>query len=478
LKELEGTNVRKLTPKKWHKLEAEATKHLMSEGYGIFEKEYIRKDGTIFSVLLSAWLIRDGQGNPAGIGAFVKDITERKKAEPAVRETDQKYRTLLHSNSTGIAITTLDGEVVDANQAYQDMVGYTLKELSGTNVRKLTPKKWHKFEAEATKHLMSEGYGTFEKEYIRKDGTIFPVSLSTWLIRDRQGNPAGIGAFVKDTAQHQQPEKTLWEANARYKALFDRTLYCVYVHDFEGRFLDANDAALNLLGYTKEELTSIDISSLLGEDQLLTALKTLEEIKQTGRQKRTTEYKLTTKDGNYVWVETEASLIYRGEEPYAIQGIAKDITAHKKAEEKLQKSEQDKTVILSSVSELVSYQDYDLRILWANRAAGESVGLSADELVGRHCYEVWQQRSEPCTGCPVLKAIETGEVQEAEMTTLDGRLWFIRGYPVKVDDGKVVGAVEVTLEITERKRAEEAMWESGERLRAMFESVTDGIAIV
>jgi len=468
LKELSGINVRKLTPKKWHKLEAAATKHLMSEGYGIFEKEYIRKDGTIFAVSLSAWLIRDGQGNPAGIGAFAKDITERKKAEPAVRKADQKYRTLLHSNSTGIAITTLDGEVVDANQAYQDMLGYMLKELSGTNIRKLTPKKWHKLEAEATKHLMSEGYGTFEKEYIRKDGTIFPVSLSAWLIRDRQGNPAGIGAFVTDTAQHQQPEKTLQEADARYKAFFDRTLYCVYVHDFEGRFLDANDTALNLLGYTREELTSTSISSLLGEDQLPTALKTLEEIKQTGRQKRTTEYKLRTKDGNHVWVETEASLIYRQGKPYAIQGIAKDITEHKKAEEKLQESEQDKTVILSSVSELVSYQDSDLRILWANRAAGESVGLSADELVGRHCYEIWQQRSEPCTGCPVLKAIKTGKNQKAEMTTPDGRVWFIRGYPVK-DDGKVVGAVEVTLEITRQRKAEEALREADARYKAFFD---------
>ncbi len=207
LKELEGTNVRKLTPKKWHKLEAQAMKDFMSEGYGTFEKEYIRKDGTIFPVSVSAWLIRDRQGNPAGIGAFVRDITERKKAESAVRETDQKYRTLFDSNSHGIAITTLDGEIVDANQAYQDMAGYTLKELEGTNVRKLTPKKWHKLEAAATKHLMSEGYGTFEKEYIRKDGTIFPVSLSAWLITDGQGNPAGIGAFVKDITERKRAEE-------------------------------------------------------------------------------------------------------------------------------------------------------------------------------------------------------------------------------------------------------------------------------
>jgi len=483
LKELEGTNVRKLTPKKWHKLEAEATKHLMSEGYGIFEKEHIRKDGTIFSVSLSAWLIRDGQGNPAGIGVFVKDITERKKAEPAVREADQKHRTLFHSNSTGIAITTLDGEVVDANQAYQDMVGYTLKELSGTNVRKLTPKKWHKLEAEATKHLMSEGYGIFEKEYIRKDGTIFPVSLSAWLIRDGQGNPAGIGAFVKDTAQHQQPEKTLRKADARYKALFDRTLYCVYVHDFEGKFLDANDAALNLLGYTREELPSLNMSSLLGEDQLPTALKTLEEIQQTGRQKRTTEYKLTTKDGDYVWVETEASLIYRQGKPYAIQGIARDITERKRAEEKLPESEEKYRTILESVTE--GYHEIDLagNLTFFNDSLCRTLGYTRDELLGMNNRQYMDEENAEKVYQIFNEVYRTGKPctrVDWEVIRKDGTKLSISSSVSLIRDsqGKPIGFRGLSRDITERKKAEEALQESGEKLRAMFESVTDGITIV
>jgi PAS domain S-box-containing protein len=480
LKELSGTNVRKLTPKKWHKLEAEATKHLMSEGYGIFEKEYIRKDGTIFPISLSAWLIRDGQGNPAGIGAFVKDITGRKKAEPAVRETDQKYRTLFHSNSTGIAITTLDGEVVDANQTYQDMVGYTLKELSGTNVRKLTPKKWHKLEAEAIKHLMSEGYGTFEKEYIRKDGTIFPVSLSAWLIRDRQGNPAGIGAFVKDTAQHQQPEKTLRQADSRYKALFDRTLYCIYVHDFEGRFLDANDAALNLLGYTREELTSINISSLLGEDQLPTALKTLEEIKQTGRQKRTTEYKLTTKDSDYVWVETEASLVYQQGEPYAIQGIAKDITERKRTEEALRESEgKYRRLVEQSLQGLVVIQDF--RIVFANTTFAKISGYTVEELLFLPPEKVqamihpedqalvWERFRDRLAGKPVSSRYEYRGIRK------DGTVRWLEMFASRIEHRGRPAIQGVIIDITERKRTEEALEESEEKYRTQFEGALDAI---
>jgi PAS domain S-box-containing protein len=153
-----------------------------------------------------------------------------------------------------------------------------------------------------------------------------------------------------------------------------------------------------------------------------------------------------------------------GDIAFALHNIEVD-EGRKRAEEALREAEQEKAIILDSLSELVTYQDRELGIIWANRAAGESVCLSADELVGRHCYEIWQQRSEPCIGCPVMKALETGEPHEAEMTTPDERVWLIRGYPVREEDGDIAGAVEVTLEITERKQAEETLRESEQRLK-------------
>ena len=145
----------------------------------------------------------------------------------------------------------------------------------------------------------------------------------------------------------------------------------------------------------------------------------------------------------------------------------------KQAEEALRESEREKAIILNSLSELVTYQDRELRIKWANRAAGESVASSPEQLVGRHCYEVWQERSEPCEGCPVVKALETSQPQQGEMTTPDGRVWFTRGYPVRDKHGDVVGAVEVTLEITKRKRAEQALRRRAEELGALQATVLD-----
>ena len=130
------------------------------------------------------------------------------------------------------------------------------------------------------------------------------------------------------------------------------------------------------------------------------------------------------------------------------------------AEEALRKALLEKDAILNSLVELVTYQDMEMKILWANRAACESADLACEELIGRHCYEVWPQRSEPCPDCPVVGAAETGRAQEVERTTPDGRSWFIRGYPIRDEGGDAVGAVEVTLEITARKQAEEVMHRS------------------
>ncbi|HDH97501.1 MAG TPA: PAS domain S-box protein, partial [Proteobacteria bacterium] len=98
--------------------------------------------------------------------------------------------------------------------------------------------------------------------------------------------------------------------------------------------------------------------------------------------------------------------------------------------------------------------------VWANRAAGASVGLEPDQLIGRHCYEIWHGRSEPCEGCPVAEAMKTQKVCEKEISTPDGRMWFIKGYPVYDSDGKLVGAVEITQDITRRKQAERSLRES------------------
>ncbi|OGP71451.1 MAG: hypothetical protein A2W09_05785 [Deltaproteobacteria bacterium RBG_16_50_11] len=145
----------------------------------------------------------------------------------------------------------------------------------------------------------------------------------------------GAIAKIQLFTERVRAEEELREFEARYKALFDRTLYCIYIHDLEGRFLDANEGTLNLLEYSREEILSLQLSSIIGEEQWSSVQKTLEEIQENGSQKNPAEFKFRKKTGGEVWVEVEASVLYREGRPYAIQGIARDITARKKGEEEL-----------------------------------------------------------------------------------------------------------------------------------------------
>jgi PAS domain S-box-containing protein len=147
-------------------------------------------------------------------------------------------------------------------------------------------------------------------------------------------------------------------------------------------------------------------------------------------------------------------------------------------EDTLKQAEQEKRTILDSLVEHVVYHDMEMRVLWANRAACDSVGMTREELVGRHCYEIWAKRSDPCEDCPVQWARETGQPQALEKTTPDGRSWYLHGSPVRDTNGDIVGMVELTLEISERKRAEEALRYSRQLLKKTFASLLDAIFIV
>jgi PAS domain S-box-containing protein len=156
-----------------------------------------------------------------------------------------------------------------------------------------------------------------------------------------------------------------------------------------------------------------------------------------------------------------------------IKELEKAVLERKRTEKPLQEFEQEKEIILKSLVEHVIYQDTEMRILWANRAACESVNMTHEQLFGRFCYEIWPKRSDPCPDCPLKKAMKTRQPEEIEKCTPDGRAWFIRGYPVQDSKGKIVGAIELTLDITGRKQAEQELRNAHDNLAQRVKERTD-----
>jgi PAS domain S-box-containing protein len=161
-----------------------------------------------------------------------------------------------------------------------------------------------------------------------------------------------------------------------------------------------------------------------------------------------------------------------------VEELERSETERKRIEEKLVFSEKEKVTILDCLEEHVIYEDKEMKIQWANRSACESAGLTRNELIGRYCYDVWPNRNDPCPDCPVVKTMKTGRPQEIEKATPDGRIWFIKGYPQKDEDGNITGAIEITLEITEHKKTEEELQNTEKKYRTVFENTGTAMVII
>jgi len=274
-------------------------------------------------------------------------------------------------------------------------------------------------------------------------------------------------------------EARLRDIEARYSALFDRSIYCVYVHDLDGRFLDVNDATLNLLGYTRNEIGALSLASILEPDQLNRALEAIKRILDKGPSGKTDLYWLRCKDGGRVCVETDASIIYRAGKPYAIQGVAKDITPHRQALEALKQSERKYRTLFDESADGIYITSRDGEILDANPAMLKLFGYTGEEfqhLNVRHLYndpkdrEAFQRRIETegsVKDYDVRFKKKNGDRIECRLTTTIRRS----------GDGSVIGYQGMIRDVTEHKRAQESLREREAHYRAIV-GAFDGLIYI
>lgn len=131
-----------------------------------------------------------------------------KQANSALAVSEVKYRRLYETVLDGFATVDMEGRIVDTNQVFLAMLGYSADEVRQLKYSDFTPEGWHVFETQIlTEQVLKRGYSDlYEKEYMRKDGTVFPVELRTYLIRDQQGQPSGMWAFMRDVSERKQVE--------------------------------------------------------------------------------------------------------------------------------------------------------------------------------------------------------------------------------------------------------------------------------
>lgn len=289
--------------------------------------------------------VRGADGKVTGVIGVAADITERVRAEGALRVSENRLRALIENAADAIFSTGMDDRFTSVNAAVERMLGYTREELLGADVARVIAPE-HKEMADRMTALKVEqgGRTTYEMELIAKDGRRVPVEISSWLVQDGDG-PATVHGIARDITERRQAERALRESEERYRELFDNATDIVYTHDLTGQFLSINGAAARLTGYTAEEAMGMSIARVVAPEHLQMAAEMIRR-KMTDGGQTTYELDIITKDGRRAPLEVSSRIIYEDGKPVAVQGTARDITERRRVEQALHRRE----AVLKAVS--------------------------------------------------------------------------------------------------------------------------------
>jgi len=231
---------------------------------------YRHRDGCYVTLETTIRAIRDSEGIVTGQYTISRDISDRIRMEESLREGEERYRRLHESMAEAYICADLNGRLREFNRAYLEMLGYSGDELDGLTFWDLTPDRWHRMETciIANQVLPNGSSDMFEKEYRRKDGSVFPVELRIFLIRDEAGKPLAIAAYIRDITDRKKMEVSLVRKNealhrqSKALAILNEVIAAANRADTVPRlFREILDTSLRLLDYDAGGIYLIDPGS-------------------------------------------------------------------------------------------------------------------------------------------------------------------------------------------------------------------------
>lgn len=319
-----------------------------NEDIRVEEWNVVTKSGEKKTISISTSAIKR-QMDEVHVIAIMQDITERKKSEAALRESEEKYRTILEKMEDGYFEVDAAGNFTFYNQAMCNILGYNNTELMGMNNREFMNAENAEKVYRAFNYVFRTGksYKAFDWELIKKDGTTCNVETSVALIKDEKEKPIGFKGIARDITERKKSAKALQDSEARYRLLADNVNDNIWVFDLETlRFSYVSPSVKGVTGYSSEEATGFQLEDTLTPASLDLANQTLEEELIAASQNfdpvrsRTFELEQYHKNGSTVWTEVVVRFIYDDkQQPIQILGVTRDISERKKFQEKLYKSQ-------------------------------------------------------------------------------------------------------------------------------------------
>jgi PAS domain S-box-containing protein len=448
-----------------------------------FDEEFriVRPSGKVRWVHDRVFPIRNEQGEIYRLAGIVEDITERKRAERALRQSEERLRLALEAGHMGAWDWDTRTNVVRWSREHFTIMG--LKPFSIQPNYHTWADRIHPDDLPVA--MAALGRAIEEKvEYQCEYRIIWPDGTERWVegrgipVHDEAGQYVKIGGLIVDITERKRAEEALRESEERYRNVVElqTDLICRYLPDTTLTFV--NDAYCRYFGKTRDELIGSQFLELIPTPARETARKHIESLIENPRE-IVDEHKVLRPDGSIGWQQWVDHAI-RGPngKTFEFQAVGRDITERKRAEEALRDSEHQVRLFVEHTPAAVAMFDCEMRYLLTSRRWLMDYNLGDQDIVGRSHYEVFPETPERWK--EIHRRCLAGGVETCEEDmfvrvngTIDWIRWEIR--PWYFASGEIGGIIMFTEVITERKQAEQARRESEKRYQTIFEKASDAI---
>ncbi len=456
-----------LTPKRLAQKDLEISRTL--------EIELVKKDGSIMWAEIVLTLVRDKKGMPKEIIGVGRDITERRKAQEAIRESERRYRELVENIADIVYIADDRGNILFLNGAAVRFFGHSRDDTFGRSFTEFLVPSSLKTAADVFKRqLAGEDVGTFELDFYDGQGNVKTLETREELIWEG-GRVVQVHGLGRDVTERRKAEEAISESEHRYRELVENIADIIYVTDEQGRFTFLNGAAEQFIGYPRETILGRSFADFLAPESYEVAARIFRR-QRAGEDVGIFELDLYDGSGAKKTVETREKLVRDGDRIVAFQGIGRDITQRKRAEDALRALSVRHMAILRAVTDIIMEVDANKVYSWANQAGFEFFG---ENVIGKEASLYFEGEQDTYQKMqPLFDGGEDVFYIESWQRRADGQrrllAWWCRA--LKDENGKVTGALSSARDITEHNAAEEALRESEKRYHSLFSYMLEGYA--
>jgi PAS domain S-box-containing protein len=411
-----------------------------------------------------------------------EDISEKDRANKTLYASLHLLETIIDTIPNPFFYRDKNGIFRACNKVFSQLIfGLTKEEIIGHSLYDLLnviPNELAEIFYSHEKRLIHEGgVQIYESQVPCADGTTRIFSFNEAVLTDSVENFVGIIGVMLDVTEYGHNEEILRRSQEKYRDLVENINEIIYSLDENGDFTYISPVVKRFGGYDPSEILGRNFRDFVFEEDLSAVVACIQRILCGNAE--SLEFRALKKSGEERWIQVSSRPILKDGEITGLQGVITEIDKRKRAEDALRESEQEKAAILNGLKNVaVLYLDPKMRIIWLNNAVQKNLGLSDSDIKGRHCFELIQHLKEPCIGCTAAKALQTGLSSEGELVTPDGKTWLSRSSPIKDNNNRITGAVNVSLNISNRKRTEDALKESERHLTEIIEFLPDPTFVI